>query len=183
MFTTIDRFLPDDVFDELKAHRMKSTFAPAQCPEDGVTYPGIQSDLPDSVVEAVQERMESKPERLFLRESPQGVHVPHIVHHDLLMGNVSMMVYLDDPPEGVMAGTGFWRHRYLGVCYAPVLGAITDLVRGDMNRLSSWDLMSFCKAKANRACIFPAGYFHSACPIGGYGEGVGARCVLTGFFA
>ena len=36
---------------------------------------------------------------MFMRMSPEGVHVPHAAHHDGSMGNYRMMLYLNREPD------------------------------------------------------------------------------------
>lgn len=179
MFREIPNFFSPKAFKALREHRKVVPFEDVECPEDGVTYPRIATDLPDIVRREVAFHAGAQPTRLFLRESPAGVHVPHQVHHDGAMGSVAFMLYLEDAPN---SGTTFVRHVITGVSYRPMLESLIDIVSTDANNSHAWAPVARCVAAPNKACIFDAGYFHRADPSGGYGEGRNARCVLTGFF-
>ena len=122
-----------------------------------------------------------------MRRSPSGVDVPNIVHTDNSHGQTSLMLYLQDKPDLTgyrmdIAGTAFLRHRLLGIAYAPTVDELVGLCVKSANNITHWTVHSRCEMKANRACIFDAGWFHCAEPVGGFGEGESARCVLTAFF-
>lgn len=171
--------MPEPVFQELLEHRRSAEFRDHEA-SDGVVYPRVCDDVPRSVVDFLTVDAGRPPDLLFLRESPAGVEVPHIVHADHLMGETAMMLYLEQGPDG--AGTSFMRHHLLGVSWIPKVPALAEMVAGDQNRPERWIAYAHCTAVRNRVCFFNTGWFHSAMPVGGYGEGREARCVLTAFW-
>lgn len=179
-----DEFLGS--FDELLNHAKTADFRDVVNPVDNVTYPGICVDIPDSVKSELLERVASvigrEPESvtMFMRRSPKGVHVPHIVHTDNSMGLYSLMLYMNDYAGG---GTGFLEHSETGMRFAPVTEEQLDIAIRDQNSPEKWLLIDKCEMKQNRACIFEADQFHCALPVGGFGDGSEARTVLTVFFS
>lgn len=186
MFTQKDHFLSEGAFERLLEYSREAAFADVRNDCDGVVYPHICNEVPNIVRKEVEFLAGQRARYLFLRRSPAGVAAPHQVHTDNSMGRTSFMLYLQDAPElegHALAGTSFLRHRALGVAYAPAVEELVRLCQEHTNTAEAWAVHSHCPMKANRACIFDAGYFHRADPIGGFGEGASARCVLTGFFA
>lgn len=179
----IDDFLSS--FDEIKAFEKDAQFEDVPNPYDGVVYPLICQDIPSSIMDEIKAKLsehlgrEPNISASFLRRSPEGVHVPHIAHTDKSMGDYSLMLYLSDG-EG---GTAFLRHSESGMMYQPESEEFVDLAAKDQNDTSKWRVCSMTQRKANRACIFDAGLFHCAMPIGGDGLGDNARTVLTVFFS
>lgn len=179
-----DNFL--NQYNDLAQYAKDAEFKDEVNPSDGVTYPLICREIPraiwDDVRRGLSEYLGQSPEihAMFMRRSPKGVDVPHVAHHDAVMGRYSLMLYLDDK-EG--SGTAFLRHKESGIMYQPDSQEYVDVVVKDQNSLEKWVVSSMVQSKANRAAIFDAGIFHCAMPVGGYGEGNEARTVLTAFFS
>lgn len=179
----IDDFLSS--FGDLKAFEAGAIFDDVPNPYDGVVYPLICQDIPRPIMDEIKANLaeylgrEPSVSASFLRRSPEGVPVPHIAHTDKSMGDYSLMLYLSDG-EG---GTAFLRHAESGMMYQPEAQEFVDMAVRDQNNLDAWRVASQTPMKANRACIFDAGLFHCAMPIGGFGEGNSARTVLTVFFS
>lgn len=179
----IDDFLSN--FDVLKAFEKDAQFEDVPNPYDGVVYPLICQELPRPIMDEIKVKLseylgrEPNISASFLRRSPEGVNVPHIAHTDKSMGDYSLMLYLSDG-EG---GTAFLRHSESGMMYQPESEEFVDLAVRDQNDLDAWRVASQTPMKANRACIFDAGLFHCALPVGGFGKGNTARTVLTVFFS
>lgn len=173
-------------YHDLAQYAKHAEFKDEVNPADGVVYPLICRDIPraiwDDVRLGLSEYMGQSPEihAMFMRRSPEGVNVPHVAHHDAVMGRYSLMLYLDDQ-EG--SGTAFLRHKESGIMYQPESQEFVDLVVKDQNDLDKWVVSSMIHSKSNRAAIFDAGIFHCAMPVGGYGQGSNARTVLTAFFS
>jgi len=89
------------------------------------------------------------------------------------------MLYMNDAD----GGTAFIRHKETGVMYAPESQEMVDYVAQDQNSPDKWAVVDMVSMKENRAVIFDSGKFHCAMPIGGFGEGIEARTVLTVFFS
>lgn len=179
----VDDFL--EGFDELKAFEKDAQFEDVENPYDGVVYPLICQNIPDTIMDEIKAKLSAHLGRdpdisaSFLRRSPEGVHVPHVAHTDQSMGDYSLMLYLGDGD----GGTAFLRHSETGIMYQPQSPAFVELAARDQNNLEAWKSVSMTPMKANRACIFDAGLFHCALPIGGFGQGNSARTVLTVFFS
>lgn len=181
----IDDFLGD--FSTLDKFKDECEYTDVVSPVDGVVYPYICKDLPQSVIHDIIFNLTFKvlsrePEDpfIFLRKSPEGVHVPHKYHTDNSMGAYSMMIYLQDIPN---AGTGLAQHKELKVHEAPSDEYQLRKTIEDCNDDSKWQIYKVAEMKKNKAVIFNSQLFHVALPIGGFGEGKEARTVLTCFFS
>ncbi|MCG8435432.1 MAG: hypothetical protein MJA83_15525 [Gammaproteobacteria bacterium] len=187
MFSAQRNFLSGRAFGELLEAAKTAEFGDVRSPVDGVTYPHICTEIPPIVRAEVEFRAQGPANLMFLRRSPEGVHVPNIVHSDNSMGRTSFMLYLQDAPEPEpdsvqIPGTAFMRHLATGISYVPQIEHLATLMADDANNPEAWVPDAICKMEANKACIFEAGRFHRAQPVGGFGQGEDARCVLTAFF-
>lgn len=187
LINIIDKFLPKELYGQLRLFATDADYSGEQNPVDGVIYPHICSAIPEKLKQAVLQKITDIFQRepsgvtMFLRASPAGVPVPHAAHHDLTMGRYSLMLYLNDNPAG---GTALLRHKETGMCYAPESETFTHIARGDQNNLNAWAILQAAEMKQNRAAIFDAGYFHCALPVGGFGSTAeDQRVVLTVFFS
>ena len=181
----IDSFLEN--FDELEDFYKSCEYKDEVNPVDGVVYPLICKELPESIVHSVMFQLTygvlgrlPKDPVMFLRQSPKGVPVPHKYHTDNSMGTYSMMLYLQDFPD---AGTGFARHIETGVTSSCVGAETLEKTIDDCNDDSKWQLYKMVCMVKNKAVIFDSSLFHVALPIGGFGEADKARTVLTCFFS
>ena len=180
----IDSFI--DSYCELKELSLEGEFKDTVNPLDGVSYPNLLVDIPEHIKAEILEKIEElsglKPlnETMFMRMSPKGVRCPHKVHHDWLMGDYSLMLYLNDN-EG---GTALVKHNETGISYAPQSQTFSSIKQADKNDPSKWERIQSVKMKQNRAFIFDARQMHCAEPIGGFGESQQeSRIVLTCFFS
>lgn len=173
-------------YQDLVQYANDAEFKDEVNPSDGVVYPLICKEIPrsiwDDVARGLSEYTGKAPDihAMFMRRSPAGVDVPHVAHHDAVMGRYSLMLYLDDQ---VGSGTAFLRHKKSGIMYAPEGEEFVEIASRDQNDLDKWVVSSMVQSMPNRAAIFDAGIFHCAIPVGGYGEGKFARTVLTAFFS
>lgn len=173
----LDDFLPD--FAGWRSWADGLEYRDEVNPADGVAYPGIYRDVPTFGARARLSAIMGRPIKLhalFLRLSLAGVAVPHQAHHDGLMGDFSMMVYLNRP-EHCQGGTSLLEH---------VSGAEpdADTWQRDTNRPEQWRAVSLCKMVTNRAFVFRSKLWHRAEPVGGFGtDSANGRLVLTGFFS
>lgn len=180
----IDNFIGS--YNDLKAISLSCDFNDEVNDADGVVYPFIFKDIPqdiqDDILLAIEKAIGSPPKEslMFLRMSPKGVNCPHIVHHDKVMGDYSLMLYLNEG-EG---GTSLVRHIETGISYAPNNEQFAKIIAYDQNNPSQWDITSTAKMKENRGFIFDAGNLHCAEPLGGFGDDQSnSRIVLTCFFS
>lgn len=184
MINIFDNFI--ESYPELKAYSLTADYSGVENPVDKVVYPYICAEIPEAVKSEVLEKLTGilgrEPEKvtMFLRQSPKGVHVPHIAHNDLSMGRYSLMLYLNDNPDG---GTAIIRHKQTGICYAPESDLFIGILKEHQNQVDKWSIIESSVMAENRAAIFDAGLMHCALPIGGFGEGESSRVVLTAFFS
>lgn len=181
----LDNFI--DSFDALKAHAKSAEYKDLKIGFDGVEYPNINIDIPPAVRAEVENKLSgvigeaATDVTMFIRQSPQGVRVPHIVHSDNSLGTYSLMLYINDhSPDG--SGTAFMAHNESGIGYACTSPAFINIIRGDQNNLEAWRIVDMANMKPNRAVIFDATRLHAAMPVGGFGSGKLSRTVLTAFF-
>lgn len=177
----IEDFLED--YEGFREHVESISYEGVKSPYDGVVYPDVSIDIPEEVFKEVKGKLEAlfkaevEVNAMFLRLSTEGVHVPHQAHHDLLMGDYSLMLYLGRREIG---GTSFLKHTELGYTDESIP---KEVFERDTNLKDKWEIVGMCQAKPNKACIFDAGTLHRAEPVGGYGSSVeDGRLVLTAFF-
>lgn len=178
-----DKFLPEDIYEKLKAYALSCDFAGIENPIDGVFYPDINIDIPEDIKNHVKWKIstvtgvEPKDDLMFLRMSKRGVFCPHIHHHDRSHGKYSLMLYLNTHDEG---GTSLVRHKATGCTYAP---EDPDCILDDTNNVDKWTAYHNPGMNENTAVLFDAGLMHRAESVGGFGETQEeARIVLTCFF-
>lgn len=180
----------DDFFDEpLVAQKeiLDGNFENFVSPWDGVTYPGINQNLPDWVKEYVIERLSAivggpiAPVAIFARVTSAATGAaPHRIHSDRLMAEFSAHIYISGFwPEG--AGTTFWTHVSEGHVHDDHTDVAT--ITRDMHDASQWERSIACQGAFNRVLIHDASFYHSAEPVGGWGDSPqNGRVVVTCFF-
>lgn len=119
------------------------------------------------------------------------------IHADGSCGTHAAVLYLSEPPDGVIAGTAFWKHKETGLTSAPTeawiranIGDSDKAVRefieklnADGNDESKWQMTDLIGQKFNRIAIYNGNIFHSRYPQAAWGSGVNdGRLVWTGFF-
>ena len=181
----IDNFL--EQYSSLKDFAdNKATFADVENPVDGVSYPLICTEIPESIKSEIVDQLSMFMHRLienptiFIRMSPAGVHCPHVFHNDISMGNFSFMLYMDNRPND--AGTGLFMHAGTGGRF-PTPETIEEESR-DINNPDAWIQYDMAESYENRGALFDANLYHAALPFGGYGKTQAeSRKVLTCFFS
>lgn len=177
----------DNFFTEPKAMRtaiQNAHYEDVVNEVDGVTYPGICLNVPETVkanfIEGLSRILgyEIEPKFIFARIMPQGVNSPHQVHSDKSMGKYSAHVYMNLLwPEG--AGTGFYSHDTEG----HIENASTKHENLSFSGFDKWTRTMFCQGKFNRLLIHDAAFYHCAEPTEGFGQNkYNSRTVLTCFF-
>lgn len=113
-----------------------------------------------------------------------------IIHSDRANARFTALVYLtENPPAG--HGTGFYRHRGLGITEMPSLetmladretyGPLYEQMLGA--REEDWEQTAFVEGKWNRCVVFEASQFHCRLPKLGFGKGdEGSRMVWACHF-
>jgi hypothetical protein len=178
----VDNFL--SCYDELKSLSLKpDAFVDTVSPVDGVMYPLICAEIPETVKKQTLKRVcdilgSHEINFIFMRKSPLGVKAPHFAHNDLSMGDLTLIVYLNDSDE---CGTVTLAHKKTGISHNPELDDFQAIVWADCNNVDEWAITNRCTARQNRAVLMPAGEFHAALPVGGFGINHDARVVLVCF--
>lgn len=175
--------------DPARAHAdiIGGDFGDFVSPWDSVKYPGINKGLPGWMMERVVERLEEvtaervEPTAIFARVTSAATgNAPHRIHCDQVMGQYSAHVYLSKQwPD--YAGTAFWNHKTEG----QMLTDDTDVaqVMADSHLSDAWEKSFTCQGKFNRLLIHDSRLWHSAEPVGGWGDSpANGRVVLTCFF-
>lgn len=182
----LDNFFDD--FPRIRRWADEAEYRDVVNPGDGVLYPGICELVPEHVADEMVGKVESVmgfrifPEAIFARLSTLGSRAPHQAHTDATMGQYSLMIYLNRP-EHCAGGTSLLRNRETGEESNPVDEYGLTVWKRDCNIPMAWDKTLMCGMKPNRAFIFPAGLYHRAEPIGGFGKDArDGRLVLTMFF-
>lgn len=173
----MDDFLPKDLFNMLREHCDNISYDGVVNPVDGVLYPGISVDIPAQVREFFGE-----PKFLFMRLSLAGIAVPHQAHTDTLMGELSMMFYLNRL-EHCRGGTSLVRHKLSDMITDPKDKLEEELWQQDTNNPNEWEIYEMAEMLPNRAVMFPAKCMHRAEPLGGFGNNAkNGRLVMTAFY-
>lgn len=109
------------------------------------------------------------------------------IHADSGCAKHAAVWYLTEAPEGVVAGTAFWKHIATGK------DRLTEEDRHDAELLarldadgadeSKWQMVGLVGQKFNRLTVYPTNFFHSRYPQDAWGNGVkDGRIVFTSFF-
>ena len=157
-------------------------------PADGVTYPGISTEIPAGIVsdvvlkaqKAVGKRITSL--TMFLRQSVQDVVAPHSVHTDSLMGDYALILHLTRG-EFCRGGTSMMRHIATGMDSTPETDELVGVWRRDTNKGEAWEVTQSSMMEPNKAVIIDSKFMHRADPPAGFGSSnVDSRLVLVCFF-
>lgn len=175
MIRVIDNALSPMAYNDLLVQIACGPFVDEKNPVDGVTYPMICRNIPESVSSEIDSIIAGDCVE-FMRASPEGVYCPHPVHHDGSMGRFSLMLYTSN-----IGGTAILRHKETGIMSAPSDSDLVSRIANDAANIKAWEVMEIAEAKPNRVAIFDARVMHAAMPFGGFGDGVKARTVYTRF--
>lgn len=184
---TVDNFLDEEDYLELRELADKAEFEDTESPYDGTVYPDLYLDIPESIQAAVMARLselmgEVVPTIMFMRKSVRGCYAPHQVHSDLIMGDFTLFLYLNRE-EHCEGGTALVEHIEEGIRYHPETQQELDIINKDMNKQDMWSVYKLLEMYPNRAAIMPASCLHRSEPVGGFGEtNHDGRIVLIFFF-
>lgn len=176
-FLVIDNFLPNP--DEVRASVLAAgvgTWRPNQgevgsSVYDGMGFWGKHAD----VLRALSIGLGSPvfPNTMFFRITNLDTEKAY-VHSDRESGSWTCITYLSE--HEAVSGTGFFRHRQLGLTEMPSFGEMKEeglfeqlkreMVEGSD---SVWEQLDFVRGVYNRALIFRAPLFHARCPKNGFG--------------
>ncbi len=173
-------------FDTLKQAAVQADYQGVVNPGDGVEYPDITTDIPAECLTEIQTKLneamgwEVDIKTIFMRlTSKLTAGAPHQAHNDAVMGNYTLLLYLNDGP----GGTSFVKHIETGMEAQPETQAQFDAWERDTNTPEAWVITEMVEMKENRANIINAERMHRAEPVGGFGESPqNGRIVLTAFF-
>lgn len=178
----VEDFLED--FPDARRWATAAEFQDETNPLDGVVYPGIAKRVPTW---GLRQRLIAIMGRdvqitaAFLRLSVDGCYVPHQAHSDSVMGDFSLMVYLNEA-QHCQGGTSLVRH-VSGMDETPTTQEGLALWEADMNRPAKWNPYLLCEMRPNRGFVFRASLMHRAEPIGGFGSTAhDGRLVMSAFF-
>lgn len=182
----IDNFLT--TYDQLKEAAVQGKFEGVVNPQDGVLYPDIMIDIPVECLQEVQLRLNEAMgwsvniNTIFMRLTSNNTSgAPHQAHNDSVMGDCTLLLYLNDGP----GGTSFVKHIETGMDAQPETTEEYDAWMRDTNIPEAWEITEMVEMKQNRANIIEADRMHRAEPAGRLGFGNGpkdGRIVLTAFF-
>jgi hypothetical protein len=182
----VDNFLND--FDSFRVHCDNVSYGGIVNPADNVFYPGVSLDIPKSVQAEVVSQVISvmgrdiKVNAMFLRLSTKGMDAPHQSHTDSVMGNYSLMLYMNKV-EDCEGGTSLVLHKNTGLCSTPINEKQLKVWQDDTNNAEAWQITDIAAMIPNRAFIFDADFMHRAEPVGGFGDNEkNGRLVLTMFY-
>jgi len=164
---------------------------------EGYPYHGVSVDFePDNIAGLISLSMD-KPVKVGINYFRLGITTESCtthIHSDNAIDPFAAVLYLNDAPEGVRAGTAFWRHKEHGIDAMPTLewiAANTTLsVEEFIKKLnedgadeSKWDMVSLVGQKANRFVTYPSHLFHSRYPQAAWGSSPkDGRLIWTGFY-
>ncbi len=180
-----DNFL--NSFDILNRHaRSIAEFSGVENPADGVVYPDVTIDIPDLVRDEIQTHLDRIFERpvhintMFMRLTSDATFgAPHQAHTDSVMGEFTLLLYLNDES----GGTSLVRHVDTGMDRDPETNEQYEAWVRDTNVPDAWEITEMVQMRKNRANIIDAHLMHRAEPVGGFGDGqADGRIVLTAFF-
>ena len=181
----VDNFLTS--FGVLREHaRVAADYSGVTNPADGIEYPDVTVDIPQLCLDEIQMRLDEAMERpvkintIFMRlTSRQTSGAPHQAHNDSVMGDFTLLLYLNDGP----GGTSFVKHVETGMDGQPTTFEDYEVWLRDTNVPDAWEITEMVDMKKNRANIIDAERMHRAEPVGGFGQdATDGRIVLTAFF-
>ena len=182
----IDNFLTS--YDLLQKTARNNQFEGVVNPADGVLYPDISVEIPQECIDEVQIRLDEAMERpaiintIFMRLTSENTKgAPHQAHNDLLMGDYTLLLYLQEG-EG---GTSFVKHIETGMDAQPETTEQHDAWVRDTNVPEAWEVTELVSMKENRANIIRSERMHRAEPVNQVGFGsdqTDGRIVLIAFF-
>lgn len=179
-----DNFL--DNYDWFRGYCDGLTYGKVTSENDGVEYEGICTDIPTFMGIDVLYKLQQligpiSDYKLFLRLSLEGVKAPHEAHNDLVMGQYTMVLYLNRE-EHCQGGTSLVSHKELGMAEGVQEGEELETWQRDVNNYDAWEIDEMFHMKPNRAIILPSNRMHRA-EGNNYGtDTTNGRLVMICFF-
>lgn len=191
---TVDDALVPKLAQSVREWAHHCEFGPVESPYDGVEYPDLVVDIPKwievclrcAIADALDVHYNTiKIGAQFFRLTTETTPpAPHGAHNDAIHGKYSAFYYVNEAPDGVIAGTSLLRHRATGLNSQPASVYEWELWHRDTNEYNAWHIDELVKWKPNRLAIYPAERMHRAEPPGGWGQdATDGRLVLITFFS
>lgn len=186
----INRFFDSEDFEFLNNYARSIDYDVVLNPEDMVAYPDINVHVPDWAQEEILQRIQKETglklriSSCFFRITNEETGVaPHQTHTDSTMGRFTFLLYMQDAPEGVKAGTSLVKHKTVGGLHQdPWTQAEYDIWARDYDDYDAWTIYRFFEMEANKGVLYHSKLMHRAEPVGGFGKGIeDGRLVLTAF--
>lgn len=193
---TVDDCLDAAMFARVRQVAHRGQFGDVENPVDGLTYPGICTDVPmwmqrlfvAQIAKAMDwETSEVHIQTVFFRVTTTNTPVaPHQAHNDISHAEYSMFFYINNKPldlEGI-AGTSLLSHGVTGMNGWPRSVEEWECWNRDTNDYDAWHIDEMVFWESNRMAIYPAERMHRAEPVGGWGlDQTDGRLVLIIFFS
>lgn len=189
----VDDFFPDP--RNVREALLKLPYAGFTNPQDAVYYPDV-AKVPAWIAEEIKIGIahamnpicppfsEVWPEIKippFARLSLSGNQAPHQAHTDVVMGELTAIIYMSLPGH-YPGGTQIVEHVD-GMKVHPQTQDEVKLWAKDTNNFDMWNEVGGAAMKFNRLFVLPSNLFHRAMPIGGFGNCVeNGRLVIGTFF-
>lgn len=189
-----DDFYPEPM--KLREAVLNSEFKTETGP-DGLAYTGISRYEEKALYPLVSELMRCsiQPTMPVWRLSYAGELPSTVVHADDICSQWAGLLYLNTPEQCAAnySGTGFFKHRSLGIEHMPSDLALTNAgipvapfkesMEADWKSESPWELTGFTGMKFNRFVAYPTSKFHSRYPHEAFGTTKdNARLIWACFF-
>ena len=178
MLIEIDDFIED--FDSFRSHAITRNYKGEINPADGVFYPDISTDIPESIRDEIIEKLGATEYLMFMRLTTKNTPVaPHQAHNDAIMASNTAILYIN-PGEG---GTSILSHKDFDMMGGLVTEEQERIWAADTNNYNAWDIVRMFHAKPNRIVSYPSNWMHRAEPVGGFGDSPeNGRLVLVVFY-
>lgn len=184
--TIIDDFHPVAKPIALMARSLK--YGPQEW--EGHTYKGIGLGYsPEMFYEFLSIHLGRKitPKLEYFRLGTKEDSATTYIHADSGCAKNAAVWYISEAPDGVVAGTAFWKHLDTGKHGLSVAdrsdASLLASLDSDGADESKWLMTGLCGQKFNRCVVYPTDIFHSRYPKDAWGSGVeDGRIVFTSFF-
>lgn len=162
----------------------------------GYRYTGMATEWSPELIEgyigaAIGEPIDLKISyfRLGTKEEQPTTHI----HADGDCATHACVWYLSEPPAGTIAGTGFYRHKEMGIDRMPSvewlqakgydIPTFINTLNTDGNDDSKWDMIGLLPQKFNRLVVYETAMFHARFPRDAWGNDANdGRLIWVGFF-
>lgn len=181
----IDGFL--DNAEAFRQYAINESYEGVTSPFDNIHYPDISLKVPPNIEMEIKSKLAERDigpitnSTIFMRMSKAGVKAPHQAHTDKIMGDYTLLLYLNKD-EDCQGGTDILKHID-GMEVHPTAQEEISLWERDANIPEQWTKTGFCPMKFNRAFVLRSDLFHRSQPLGGFGDTPeNSRLVLIMFF-